>query len=89
MQFINKKDGRDFTPAISLQMDSKINRESVKALIDNNGYDFAVQVYSYMQDERRIFPTLKGLDGAFDLLDREQQLRCFRVFNNLIRQDYY
>ena len=89
MEIINKKDGRDFSSAILLQMENKIDRNSVQALIDNNGYNFATSVYNYMQEERGIFPTLKGLDDAFNLLNREEQLRCFRVFNNLIRQDYY
>ena len=89
MEIINKKDGRDFSSAILLQMENKIDRNSVQALIDNNGYNFATSVYNYMQEERGIFPTLKGLDNAYKLLDREQQLRCDRVFFNLIRQDYY
>ena len=86
---VEHKDGRDFTSAINLQMGNKIDRDSVQALIDNNGYNFATSVYNYCQEERGIFPTLEGLDSAYKLLDREQQLRCDRVFNNLIRQDYY
>ena len=89
MQVVNKKDERDFTGAILLQMENKINRPSVQALIDNDGYIFAVQTYDFMQEERKIYPTLKGLDSAFNLLSHGEKLRAFRVFNNLIRQDYY
>ena len=89
MEIINKNDGRDFSKAISLQMSNEINRECVEALIANDGYQFAIHAYTHCQGDRGIYPTLKGLDGAYKLLDREQQLRCDRVFNNLIRQDYY
>lgn len=89
MQVINKKDGRDFTKAINLQMSGKLDRECVQALIDDDGYKFGVSVYDHQQQIQGIFPTLVDLDSEYQMLSREQQLRCTRVFGNLIRQDYY
>lgn len=42
-----------------------------------------------MQNEKNIVPTLGGLDNATKVLSRDERFRAYRVFNNLIRQDYY